>query len=113
MFLSGDLSRTSITSARLTLKAFTEADAVESFVEANDRVARYMSWNPPESEDAYRAIWQGSLSDMKMGRQLSLTIRLRGHERVHRFGGPASGRGRPAGDRPLDQGGRAASRLWP
>jgi hypothetical protein len=50
MVLSGDLSQTLIRSARLTLRAFTAADAAESFAEANARIARYMSWNPPASE---------------------------------------------------------------
>lgn len=76
MILSGDLSQTCITSARLTLKAFTSADAAESFAEANARVARYMSWNPSTSEAEYEAIWQRLLKDMKRGRDLSLVIRL-------------------------------------
>jgi hypothetical protein len=39
MVLSGDLSQTLITSARVTLRAFTAADAAESFAEANARIA--------------------------------------------------------------------------
>lgn len=74
MVLSGDLSRTCIRSARLTLKAFTSADAAESFAEANARIARYMSWNPSTSEAEYEAIWQRLLKDMKMGRDLSLLV---------------------------------------
>jgi RimJ/RimL family protein N-acetyltransferase len=76
MDLSGDLSKVCITSARLTLRAFTAADAAESFVEASDRIARYMSWNPPASEEEFRAIWQETVADMAAGRQLSLTLRL-------------------------------------
>jgi RimJ/RimL family protein N-acetyltransferase len=78
MVLSGDLSRTCITSARLTLRAFTAVDAAESFREANARIARYMSWNPPASETEFRAIWQGTLADMKAGIQLTLVIRITG-----------------------------------
>jgi len=78
MELSGDLSQICVTSARLTLKSFTAADAAESFAGANARVAKYMSWNPPASESEYRSIWESSLIDMKMGRQLSLVIRLTG-----------------------------------
>lgn len=74
MRLYGDLSQTCLTSARLTLKAFTPADAAESFSEANARVARYMSWNPSTSEAEYEAIWQGLLKDMKTGRDLSLLV---------------------------------------
>jgi RimJ/RimL family protein N-acetyltransferase len=35
-----------------------------------------MSWNPPASEEDFRAIWQPTLADMAAGRQLSLTLRL-------------------------------------
>src|ERR1700756_1945858 len=76
MVLSGDLSETWITSARLTLRAFTAADAAESFAEANARIAKYMSWNPPASAREYQAIWQGQVSNMKAGKELSLVIRL-------------------------------------
>jgi RimJ/RimL family protein N-acetyltransferase len=76
MLLSGDLSQTFITSARLTMRAFTAADAAESFAEANARVAKFMSWNPPATETEYRTIWQGGISDMKSGKGLHLVIRL-------------------------------------
>ncbi len=76
MFLSGDLTQVRISTERLTLRSFTAEDAHDSFVEANVRIARYMSWNPPASESAFRDIWQGTMADMKLGRQLSLTIRL-------------------------------------
>jgi RimJ/RimL family protein N-acetyltransferase len=76
MVLSGDLSRTSITSARLTLRAFTAADAAESFAEADARIAKFMSWNPPASEKEFKPISQGLISDMKAGKGLSLVIRL-------------------------------------
>ena len=56
MVLSGDLSQIVVESARLTLRSFTAADAAESFVEANARIARFMSWNPPRSEGEYRSI---------------------------------------------------------
>jgi RimJ/RimL family protein N-acetyltransferase len=76
MLLSGDLSQTFITSARLTIRAFTAADAAESFAEANARVAKFMSWNPPASETEFRTIWQRGISDMKTGKGLHLVIRL-------------------------------------
>lgn len=78
MDLSGDLSQTCITSTRLTIRAFTAIDAADSFAEATARIAKYMSWNPPASESGYRSIWESSLTDMKMGRQLSLVVRLTG-----------------------------------
>jgi RimJ/RimL family protein N-acetyltransferase len=77
MILSGDLSQTLITSARLTLRAFTAADAAESFAEANARIAKFMSWNPPASECEFKAICQGHICKMKTGKELHLVIRLR------------------------------------
>ncbi len=76
MVLSGDLSQTLITSARLTLRAFTAADAAESFAEANARIAKFMSWNPSASEREYKAIWRRWVSDMQRGREFSLVIHL-------------------------------------
>ena len=74
MLLSGDLSQTYITSARLTMRAFTAADAAESFVEANNHVAKFMSWNPPASEAEFRTTWQRGISDVKTGKSLHLVI---------------------------------------
>ena len=76
MVLSGDLPQTLIRSAHLTLRAFTAADAAESFAEANARIATYMSWNPSASETEYKAIWLRLISHMKVGKELSLVIRL-------------------------------------
>ena len=54
MVLSGDLSQTLITSARLTLRGFTAADAVETFAETNVRIAKYMSWNPQPPRESLK-----------------------------------------------------------
>src|SRR5690348_16659296 len=78
MRLSGDLSGVSFDSTRLTLRSFTAADAAESFAEATDRIAKYMSWNPPGSENEFESIWRGSLAAMKAGTDLHLVIRLKG-----------------------------------
>jgi RimJ/RimL family protein N-acetyltransferase len=75
MVLSGDLSQTFITSARLVLRAFKAADAAESFEEASTAIAQFMSWNPPASEKEFETIWQGRLSQMKAGTELHLVIR--------------------------------------
>jgi RimJ/RimL family protein N-acetyltransferase len=77
MRLSGDLSQIAFESERLTLKSFTPADAAESFAELNDRIAKYMSWNRPASEEEYRTIWQGSLAAMKAGTDLQLVVRAK------------------------------------
>jgi RimJ/RimL family protein N-acetyltransferase len=76
MVFSGDLSQTLMASARLTLRALTAADAAEAFAEANARIAKFMSWNPPASERELKAIWLGLISHMKAGKELSLVIRL-------------------------------------
>jgi hypothetical protein len=65
MILSGDLSQTLITSERLTLRSFMAADAAETFAETNACIATYMSWNPPASEEEFKAIWQGHLANMR------------------------------------------------
>lgn len=75
MLLSGDLSQTHIASARLTLRAFTQTDIAETFAAITPNVTRYMSWNPPESADAHRAICEGMIADAMAGRQLSLVAR--------------------------------------
>jgi RimJ/RimL family protein N-acetyltransferase len=75
MLLSGDLSHFSITSARLRLQARTAADTDETFAEVNDRIATYMSWNPPSSKQEYIEISQSQIANMKAGRDLQLVIR--------------------------------------
>ena len=93
MVLSGDLSHTLITSARMALRAFKAADAAESFEEASATIARFMSWTPPASETEFKTIWQRHLSQMKVGTELHLVIRLtRTDEFVGRAGlHPADG----------------------
>ncbi|MGA7864709.1 MAG: GNAT family N-acetyltransferase [Stellaceae bacterium] len=78
----------------MALRAFTAADAAESFEEASATIARFMSWNPPASEREFETIWQGHLSHMKLGTELHLVIRLNGtDEFVGRAGlHPADGR---------------------
>jgi RimJ/RimL family protein N-acetyltransferase len=75
MILSGDLSHVLITSTRLTLRSFTAADSVESFAEVNDRIAQYMSWNPPSPEE-HEAIVQWHIASMKAGGDLGMVLRL-------------------------------------
>jgi RimJ/RimL family protein N-acetyltransferase len=76
MVLCGDLSHTLITSTRLVLRAFTAADAVESFEHANATIALFMSWNPP-AEAEFEGIRQAHLSQIKLGTDLHLVIRLK------------------------------------
>jgi RimJ/RimL family protein N-acetyltransferase len=76
MLLSGDLSQTSITSARLVLRATTAADAADAFQYSNAAIAKFMSWSPPTSKEELESIWQGSHLRMKAGTELSLIVRL-------------------------------------
>jgi len=76
MVMSGDLLRTLIASERLTLRAFTAADAADSYGEVTARIAKFMSWSPPTSEREFETISQGQLSNMKAGKELHLVIRL-------------------------------------
>jgi hypothetical protein len=62
VLLSGDLSRTTITSNRLVLRSFTASDAIEAFKEANATIARFMSWNPAASLEAFEALWRERLT---------------------------------------------------
>src|SRR5215469_2200160 len=75
MYLSGDLSPICIRSSRLTLRPLTLADAAECFAEANARIAKYMSWNPPASESEHNAICRELLEDISTGKNLELVIR--------------------------------------
>src|SRR3569833_864834 len=75
MVLAGDLSQTCITSPRLTLRAFTLADAADSIAASTPNVTRYMSWNVPESRDAHDAVCAAMIADAKAGRQLALVAR--------------------------------------
>jgi hypothetical protein len=106
MLLSGDLSQTFITSARLTIRAFIAEDAAESFAEANARVAKFMSRNPPASEMEFRTIWQRGISDMKTGKGLHLVLGARMNLSV------APSRWHLVGNRNLDQGVGTASWIW-
>jgi RimJ/RimL family protein N-acetyltransferase len=78
MLLSGDLSRTLITSARLVLRASTAVDAADAFRYANAAIAKFMSWSPPASQEELESIWQASQLKMKVGTELSLIVRLTG-----------------------------------
>jgi RimJ/RimL family protein N-acetyltransferase len=75
MRLSGDLSKVGFSSARLTMTSFAAADVADSFAEANERIATYMSWNPSSSEADHRAVLQSALANMKAGTDLHLIVR--------------------------------------
>jgi RimJ/RimL family protein N-acetyltransferase len=74
MLLSGDLSQTSLTSERLTLRAAAPTDRAEVFAESTAGIATYMSWDPP-SEMEHRALWASLPAAMQAGQHLFLVIR--------------------------------------
>ena len=71
-----DLRNVALTSARLTLRSFTAADAGEAFACANPTVTRFMAWDPSPSPAAFAEVWRGWLPKMAAGTDLSLVIRL-------------------------------------
>lgn len=92
MDLSGDLSGTEIESARLVLRAITDVDAAEAFEHLTASIARYMEWNLPEPSE-FAATRQALLSDIALGANLHLAIRMAGTGEFVGMAGlhPASG----------------------
>jgi RimJ/RimL family protein N-acetyltransferase len=70
-----DLSSVSLLSPRLLLKSFTDADAREAFLAATPTIARFMSWEPSPSLEAFERIWQSWLPKMRAGTDVSLVVR--------------------------------------
>jgi RimJ/RimL family protein N-acetyltransferase len=70
-----DLSSVSLSSQRLLLKAFTSDDAREAFLEATPTIARFMSWEPAPSLEAFERIWQSWIPKMRAGSDVNLTVR--------------------------------------
>ncbi len=70
-----DLSSVSLSSQRLLLKSFTSDDAREAFLRATPTIARFMSWEPAPSLEAFERIWQRWIPKMRAGTDASLTVR--------------------------------------
>jgi RimJ/RimL family protein N-acetyltransferase len=70
-----DLSSVSLSSRRLLLKSFTSDDAREAFLAATPTIARFMSWEPAPSLEAFERIWQSWIPKMRAGTDVSLTVR--------------------------------------
>ena len=89
-----DLHRTAFTSDRLSLRAFTADDAQEAFAEATPVIARFMSWDPSPTLEAFAGVWREWLPRMEAGIDLSLVLRLKstneflGVTGLHRIGNP-------------------------
>jgi hypothetical protein len=70
-----DLTSLSLSSQRLLLKSFTRDDAREAFLAATPTIARFMSWEPAPSLEAFERIWQSWIPKMRAGTDVSLTVR--------------------------------------
>jgi RimJ/RimL family protein N-acetyltransferase len=89
-----DLSTTVFTSDRLSLRAFAADDAAEAFAGATPAIARFMSWDPAPSFEAFDALWRRWQPQMTAGTDLSLVLRLRSNNEflgvvgLHKVGTP-------------------------
>jgi RimJ/RimL family protein N-acetyltransferase len=72
-----DLSSVSLSSQRLLLKSFTGDDAREAFEAATPAIARFMSWEPAPSPEAFALIWQSWIPKMQAGTDVSFAVRLK------------------------------------
>jgi RimJ/RimL family protein N-acetyltransferase len=72
-----DLSSVSLSSQRLVLKSFTSDDAREAFEGATPTIARFMSWEPAPSLEAFAPIWQSWLPRMRAGTDVSFVVRAK------------------------------------
>jgi hypothetical protein len=70
-----DPSSVSLSSQRLLLKSFTGDDARKAFLVATPTIARFMSWEPAPSLEAFERICQSLILKMRAGTDVSLTVR--------------------------------------
>ncbi len=71
-----DLSGTALLSDRLSLRAFIPADAPEIFDAASPTIARFMTWDPSPSMEAFAEVWSEWVPRMAVGNELFLVARL-------------------------------------
>jgi RimJ/RimL family protein N-acetyltransferase len=94
MSAESHLKGVALLSERLSLRAFTPADAPEIFDAASPTVTRFMAWDPSPSTEAFAEVWREWLPRMTVGAELHLVIRLTStHEflgvaGIHRIGSP-------------------------
>jgi RimJ/RimL family protein N-acetyltransferase len=92
MGADSDLTGIELLANRLSLRAFTPADAPEIFAAVSPTITRFMSWDPSPSLAAFAEVWRQWLPRMAVGTDLSLVIRLRvtdeflGVAGIHRIG---------------------------
>jgi RimJ/RimL family protein N-acetyltransferase len=71
-----DLRNVALSSARLTLRSFSAADAAEAFAAATGTLTRFMGWDPSPSLSAFAGVWREWLPAMAAGTDLMPAIRL-------------------------------------
>jgi RimJ/RimL family protein N-acetyltransferase len=57
------------------LKSFTDDDAREAFEAATPTIARFMTWEPAPSLEAFAPIWQSWIRKMRAGTDVSFVVR--------------------------------------
>jgi RimJ/RimL family protein N-acetyltransferase len=72
-----DLSRVSLSSQRLLLKAFASGDALEAFTAATPTLTRFMGWDPAPSFEAFELIWQSWFPMMRAGTDGFFVVRAK------------------------------------
>jgi RimJ/RimL family protein N-acetyltransferase len=70
-----DLRSVSLSSQRLLLKSFTGDDAREAFEAATPAIARFMSWDPAPSLEAFALICESWIPKMRAGTDVSFAVR--------------------------------------
>jgi RimJ/RimL family protein N-acetyltransferase len=73
---ASDLRALALTTARLSLRSFTAADAVDSFAAATPTLTRFMGWDPSPSLSTFADVWREWLPQMAAGTDLALVVRL-------------------------------------
>ena len=73
-----DLRNTTLASGRLSLRAFTPADAPEVFATVTPTLTRFMVFAPSPSLEAFSDVWLGWLPNMAAGADLYLVVRASG-----------------------------------
>jgi RimJ/RimL family protein N-acetyltransferase len=72
-----DLRRTTLSSDRLSLAAFTPRDAAEVFDAVTPTLTRFMAFEPSPSLPAFAGVWGAWLPRMAAGTELYLVLRLK------------------------------------
>jgi RimJ/RimL family protein N-acetyltransferase len=71
------LQSVALTTARLSLRSFTGADAPDSFAASTPTLTRFMGWDPSPSLEAFAQVWSAWMPRMASGTDLPLVIRLK------------------------------------